>query len=936
MIKNLILILLLALFGIMLTTRGAPQSQYLADGEGWYLQGDPVITKDEEIDLPPCSTERRVTVSNGRGHSSVKLSSSYECFREAGGTYSGDVTWTSPPAYMKPGSKIDFSMTFTSPTSIPTSGLIGAAGRTIVEGDSRNPGGFSTGNYVVPEGSQGSEMELYASFVGVCGLHGDVVYKYKYQEAGTEKTTAVDMGESGQSDTSAEVTPRERQWCKEAGYFYTDAEMEKIYGGDGKTLNYDRDQLVNMMISAMEKYKTEGGSVDGGIINYYDSIALLASFYSGASPTGREADLKNEAQEYCKGNGLLTPGDLFYIALKVCKGNVRDALVTAHAVLYRDGGGKNEQFIKEYLVPLRNPEAYNDADRFIKSSKKKDERGNAMLVTPREAMGDDQQGVWYHLFGTAAIQFQDEVNVVPWALTRWTMEEGMPLADKIPGLNLKALIPPHISEMKEWESKSEIGTMLSNYALALENLVRSSGGSPVDPDKQCINYAGVAIGEALRKYIGRQSLDLGISEPGQIIAGESLSLGSKVTILGMSPISFRIEGKNGEVFSLDQANKHFSGNTLSVILDPFIEDDGTIGLLATPLFEIKNIEVEAIKSGDATIGLYSYGDKMAAARSIKVQKGDSYSIDLTQFIGQDGQPQIILDPAESAGSKPYESATEATDATEPREGKVIYNSWNLGYVDNSPTCSPFFTIDEPQMITYIDTYHWNFGTGAPGGMIGLRNDDGILCGPWEVETAFDDEDVPKGYWIAHPNEVIPAGSYTVEDSDPETWSQNSESPCGFTKIEGYPSDPATSPAIRSSIDTVGNLPSYKQGATDSAEDREESGAVLIDEEKEKTITTRQPLKLAEGYVLKINRIDVDRDNVYLDLLKGDEIVDSGIVSPNDPVGDNKIYRYTRDVGKSQAVTLIEIHFKNAFHGAEQDLATISRVFQISESSFGDN
>lgn len=108
----------------------------------------------------------------------------------------------------------------------------------------------------------------------------------------------------------------------------------------------------------------------------------------------------------------------------------------------------------------------------------------------------------------------------------------------------------------------------------------------------------------------------------------------------MSPISFRIEGKNGEVFSLDQANKHFSGNTLSVILDPFIEDDGTIGLLATlSFFEIKNIEVEAIKSGDATIGLYSYGDKMAAARSIKVQKGDSYSIDLTQFIGQDGQPQ---------------------------------------------------------------------------------------------------------------------------------------------------------------------------------------------------------------------------------------------------------------------------------------------------------
>jgi hypothetical protein len=106
-------------------------------------------------------------------------------------------------------------------------------------------------------------------------------------------------------------------------------------------------------------------------------------------------------------------------------------------------------------------------------------------------------------------------------------------------------------------------------------------------------------------------------------------------------------------------------------------------------------------------------------------------------------------------------------------------------VDNTPNCSPFFTISEPQMITYIDTYHWNYGTGALGGTIGLRKDDGTLYGPWEVETTLDKSEVPKGYWIAHPNEVIPAGSYIVEDSDPSTWSQNSESPCGFTKVEGY-------------------------------------------------------------------------------------------------------------------------------------------------------
>lgn len=41
--------------------------------------------------------------------------------------------------------------------------------------------------------------------------------------------------------------------------------------------------------------------------------------------------------------------------------------------------------------------------------------------------------------------------------------------------------------------------------------------------------------------------------------------------------------------------------------------------------------------------------------------------------------------------------------------------------------------------------------------------------------------------------VIPAGNYIIIDSQPETWSRNAESPCGFVKVEGYPvqADPAT-------------------------------------------------------------------------------------------------------------------------------------------------
>jgi S-layer protein (TIGR01567 family) len=138
--------------------------------------------------------------------------------------------------------------------------------------------------------------------------------------------------------------------------------------------------------------------------------------------------------------------------------------------------------------------------------------------------------------------------------------------------------------------------------------------------------------------------------------------------------------------------------------------------------------------------------------------------------------------AEKAIWDPYLSTTKAVES---KESSVIYDSWNTGSVNSNPTCSPFFTITEPQMITYIDTYHWNNAADAPGGTIGLRNGYGTQYGPWVVETSLDQGEVPKGYWIAHPNEVIPAGTYTIEDSNPATWSQNSESPCGFSKVEGY-------------------------------------------------------------------------------------------------------------------------------------------------------
>ena len=53
--------------------------------------------------------------------------------------------------------------------------------------------------------------------------------------------------------------------------------------------------------------------------------------------------------------------------------------------------------------------------------------------------------------------------------------------------------------------------------------------------------------------------------------------------------------------------------------------------------------------------------------------------------------------------------------------------------------------------------------------ITLKAADGTLYGPWKTTLRN------KVYWMAQPNQDIPAGTYTLIDSDPSTWAQNSGS-----------------------------------------------------------------------------------------------------------------------------------------------------------------
>jgi hypothetical protein len=97
--------------------------------------------------------------------------------------------------------------------------------------------------------------------------------------------------------------------------------------------------------------------------------------------------------------------------------------------------------------------------------------------------------------------------------------------------------------------------------------------------------------------------------------------------------------------------------------------------------------------------------------------------------------------------------------------------------------SPKVEFPKAYYLTEITTYHWNDSKGTTAGTIALEGRDGTTYGPWQAHT------VNKVYWVANPGVTIPAGSYTVIDSDPGTWAQNAESGGkGMTWASGIPSE----------------------------------------------------------------------------------------------------------------------------------------------------
>jgi hypothetical protein len=128
-----------------------------------------------------------------------------------------------------------------------------------------------------------------------------------------------------------------------------------------------------------------------------------------------------------------------------------------------------------------------------------------------------------------------------------------------------------------------------------------------------------------------------------------------------------------------------------------------------------------------------------------------------------------------------------TETSSPQQEQVLYDNGNILAVYNQPTDSSSFSLSQPTKITYFQTYHWNNAQGSPGGTLAIRDAKGKLYGPWQVQTRPGQGGVPNAYWYTEPLVVLPAGTYTVIDSEPTTWSQNSANGGqGMTLIKGIP------------------------------------------------------------------------------------------------------------------------------------------------------
>lgn len=157
-----------------------------------------------------------------------------------------------------------------------------------------------------------------------------------------------------------------------------------------------------------------------------------------------------------------------------------------------------------------------------------------------------------------------------------------------------------------------------------------------------------------------------------------------------------------------------------------------------------------------------------------------------------------------------------------KEAVAVSNTDNIGGVKNGPTAPTTFTINVPHLVTYIRDYHWNNAKGDTPGTIALKDQKGVVYGPWQAKGTDGMGGLKNANWEVYPNVVIPAGTYTIIDSNPATWAQNQESGGrGMGQVKATPQFQVTS----GSLNDLGKTTSGNTGKSGSSISKESPAGV---------------------------------------------------------------------------------------------------------------
>jgi hypothetical protein len=153
------------------------------------------------------------------------------------------------------------------------------------------------------------------------------------------------------------------------------------------------------------------------------------------------------------------------------------------------------------------------------------------------------------------------------------------------------------------------------------------------------------------------------------------------------------------------------------------------------------------------------------------------------FSRDNANPSPAAAPQEQSSVRP---TTSAPTPAAPAKPVTVFDNGNPIAI-HAGGKAPTFKLGTAATITTMTSYHYVVGGGPSPGTLGLKGADGTMYGPWQCKGADGQGGVKNAFWIAEPNAEVPAGTYTIVDSDPSTWSTNSKAGgIGFATVTAIP------------------------------------------------------------------------------------------------------------------------------------------------------